>query len=493
MGALALLALFSGLMMSMVNSSDDDDLVLDGDEEPETPQEPEDPDVTADAGATFAQTEEGVELELGEDETGSLAVIYYEDTEDNPDDFYETQEARFYLVPEGVDFSAASWETRNDVPGADQFDGAARAYELPDFEEQFGLKLLGVVNLKDIPVDEDDLQGDDLADRVGVITANAPVAGYYLTATTDSDQLVEFLPEDYVITRFGMAELPVSVDTTGTDGRDWLSADADGITVSGAGGDDILETDNAGVTLIGDAGDDVFESRGADVIIDGGTGDDIVTAVSATVDGGAGDDNIVIHSGSATGGDGEDYVSGYGDGPTQLYGNRGDDRVSAYGAETQAYGGQGDDFVALNNGATGYGGGGDDTLQMDAGTVGFGGNGDDTFTVWNQFRDEAGPAIITGGAGNDLIDARVWNPLRGEADDIYLRVTDFDPSEDVLQIGAFQTDVEVDQVQLEEAGDGSYTDVRITYTSLHGLPPGLAVIRLDGTTGMTADQIAIAR
>ncbi|MCR8827144.1 hypothetical protein [Pseudosulfitobacter koreensis] len=190
MGPLMLMAWFSGLLLHLGDDSENEE-DLDTPEEPETPEEP---DAELDTGASFVRTDDGVELELGDDETGSLAVIYYLDTEDNPDDFIQIDEARFYLVPEGVDWSNASWETRDDVPGQNESEGP-RGYDLEDFEEHFGLELLGTVNLKGVPVDE-----DDPSNRFGGITANAPVEGYYLEAGTDTDTLISFLPEDFVPT-----------------------------------------------------------------------------------------------------------------------------------------------------------------------------------------------------------------------------------------------------------------------------------------------------
>ena len=111
--------------------------------------------------------------------------------------------------------------------------------------------------------------------------------------------------------------------------------------------------------------------------------------------------------------------------------------------------------------------------------------------AWNQFRDEDGPATATGGDGSDTFDARVWNGFGGEADDIYLHITDFDVDEDVLQVGVFQTDNEVAGVEVIEADGGTHTDVRVTYTGRPGTAPGIAIIRLDGTPGITADHIVI--
>lgn len=495
MGALALLALMSGLVLTAsLVSNDDEAPAEDPDtptdpEDPDTPTTPEEPDLPPDTGATFNASPDGVQLDLGEDETGSLAVIYYQDTEDseNPDDWLQVDEARFYLVPEGTDWSSASWETQFDIPGGDNYDGPPGRYELTEFEEANDLELLGVVDLLGVPH-----VSEDPSDRVGEITANAPVAGYYLEANTDGDDLVTFLPQDYVVTREGVPELPVFEDTTGTEETDWLSADADGITVDGADGDDILETDSNNVTLIGGQGDDTIDARGDDAIIQGGDGNDFVQANSATVEGGAGDDSLTIVGGTANGGDGNDRLNGFGEGLNLLRGEAGNDRLYISGIGSEAHGGAGDDFVAVNNGATGHGDAGDDTLQVEAGGTAFGGDGDDLFTVWNQFRDGDGAPVITGGEGEDTIDARVWNAGGGEADDFYLRMTDFDPAEDVLQVGTFQTGNAVDDVELIEAPDGSHTDVRITFTPQSGgSVPGIAVIRLEGTTGMTADQVVI--
>ncbi|MFY0679752.1 MAG: hypothetical protein JXR13_04170 [Thalassovita sp.] len=486
MGVIAALALLSGIMMSSIFDSDDDSVTTD---EPELPDEPEDPVEELDTGATFSLTEDGVEIEVGDDETGTVAAIYYTDTEDtgNPDEFLQTDEARFYLVPEGVDWSSASWETQTIIPGADEFEGPITDYELAEFEEQHGLELLGVVDLMGVPLDT-----NDPSNRVGVIQSNTSVSNYYLEAETDGDELVRFLPEDYVITREGVPEVTVVEDTTGTEETEWLSADADGITVDGAGGNDILNTDRANVTLIGGQGDDTIESTGVDLVADTGDGDDYVRGGSfATVDLGAGNDRATILSGTVHGGEGDDRLTSSRHDVSLLYGEAGNDSISISGAGSEAHGGSGDDFVGVNNSAVGYGGEGDDRLQLDSGTTGYGGAGDDLFTVWNQFRDEDGPAIVTGGEGADTIDARVWNAFRGEADDIYLRVTDFDPAEDVLQVGVFQTANEVDNIELVEAEDGSYTDVRVNYTALWSLPPGTAVIRLEGAIGMTADQIVI--
>jgi hypothetical protein len=209
---------------------------------------------------------------------------------------------------------------------------------------------------------------------------------------------------------------------------------------------------------------------------------------------GAGDDSARFSGGEilARGGAGDDTISAYDTDDALIYGVSGDDNLNVSGMGAVARGGGGADFVSVNNGAAGFGGTGDDHLSVDSGSTGVGGAGDDLFTVWNFFRDDDGAATLTGGAGADTFDAQVRNAYRGEADDIYMRITDFDPDEDVLQVGVFSSHNGVKSIEIVEAEDGSYTDVMVKYKAYQGIKGGLAVIRLDGTPGITSDQIVIA-
>lgn len=494
MGIFAIWAIFSGILLSSTLIGDDDeasvqeDTDIDIDIDIDTDPVVEDPDILLDTGATFLQTEDGVTLDLGDDETGTLAVIHYTDYDAH--DGLEVDVARFYLVPEGVDWSGASIETRWEVPGADAFDGDPTDYDLAAFEEQFDLELLGVVDLLG-----NSYETDNPNDRIGEITSNAPLETYLLGAVTDYDQVISFLPADALLRHGGVDEVPVIEDTTGSNGVDWLSADADGITVDGAGGDDYLGTDNSNVTLVGGLGDDHITFAGSDVIVNAGEGDDQIYgsegALAGTIDGGAGNDIITLYSGTAHGGEGDDNLRGYHNtdtGPGILYGGAGNDYVSANGNGSQAHGGAGNDDIILRNGAVGYGGEGDDNLQILSGSTAFGGDGDDLLEVRSQLNDPGGPIIVTGGNGADIFKATVFGARDGEADTIFMRVTDFDPAEDILQIGTFWSSDEVDSFEIVEADDGSYTDVRVTYADAPSIP---VVIRLDGTTGVTADQVVI--
>lgn len=501
MGIFALLTLLSGLLMGLSSDSngsateEDLDTTSDPDvTDAPTPDNPttDDPEIMLDTGATFDHTEEGVVIDVGDDETGTLVVLYYKDFEDTGSGVdVVTDEARYYLVPEGIDWSGVSFETQSDIPGLDTFDGGSGDYLLEDFEVELGLELLGVVDLIGTPFNH-----EDPGNRVGDVTSNQPIEEYFLGAQTDGDELISFYPVDYVITRGGAEEVSVDSDTTGTDENDWISIHADGVTVDGAGGNDYLETSNSHVTILGGQGDDTIRALGADAVIDAGDGNDEIRARggNVTVDGGAGDDWISTRdSVTATGGDGNDSLFGStGDsGPALLYGNAGNDEVTVYGAESQGFGGDGADYVTARQGATIYGGQGDDLLELDSGSTAYGGDGDDLFTFWNYFNYEHGSAVVTGGAGADTFDVRLDNASERVGNVVNMTITDFDPTEDVLQIGATQSGNQLDDIEISEAADGSYTDVRVNYIASGGNPPEATIVRLEGTTGFTADQIVV--
>ncbi|APX12258.1 calcium-binding protein [Tateyamaria omphalii] len=415
MGALTLLALLGGALFLGVAQDGDDS-------EGETPQEIEDTPVDpqpADTGATFEADETGVRIDVGDDETGTIASIIYVDSEDDPDNFYQTYEARFYLVPEGTDLSDGDFEESGNIPGQQTFEGNPFAYELEDFEAELGLELLGTVPLT-LPADGFPLPDPGtMRDVLPAISSNALVAVHYLEATTDGDELITFLNEDYIVTRNGIPEQVVTESTTGTAGADWLTAGAPGLRLAGAAGDDILITDFANTTLDGGAGDDTIEGvfaerNGGFSRIDGteptstinaGDGDDVVRTSNAIVDAGDGDDEVNLVGGEARGGDGDDRLSAQGDGVAVLLGQAGDDSLTIGGVGSQASGGDGNDFVSVGTGGLGNGDAGDDTLQISDGATGLGGSGDDLFNVWN-FHDEP-TATVTGGEGADTVSALV--------------------------------------------------------------------------------------
>ncbi len=518
MGPLALLALLVGGVALAIAADDDPDTVAETD-----PVDDPSPDPDPDTGATFDFDAEAdtVTLDLGDDETGSLAVFRYLDTEDGGDSLTSTYEARYYLVPEGTDLTT-TWETQSDIPGLSEFDGST-PYEIADMESQLGLELLGTVDLgSEAPGVLSD--PETIAAAMPEVIANAPVDLYFVEANTDGDDLVSFLPEGFVYTINGLTPTSVTENTTGSDENEWLVAEADGLTVEGQGGDDRLVTSFADVTFDGGDGDDwlVLHEGGTGL---GGAGNDYISSVFApsglivdelqpdniTLGGGAGNDSLRITGGTADGGEGADRLTGYGQNEASLYGGEGNDSISLYGDNMQGFGGQGDDRLSvyraggiiygeagndglsISNGGTGYGGEGNDRLRLDAGGTADGGAGDDLMLIWDFHKDELGTAVMTGGLGEDTLDVKVRGAYGGPADAPYLRVTDFDPDEDVLQIASYDSDIGIEGVELVEADDGSFTDVVLTFEQIanKAQAPAVAVIRLDGVTGLTFEDIVV--
>ena len=521
MGFYFLFSLLSGAMVySLFDDNSNDNADNDASDEAtgsvaETGAETEDSEdavdpALLDTGASFTQTDDGIEIELGADETGELVAVYYSDVDYYSEPVTVASEVRYYLAPEGTDWSGASWETMFDLPGLEDSGLPYYEYMLDDFETQNGLELLGVVDLMDADIGRDETPFD----FIGEVDANADIENFYLSAQGDANYLLTFLPEDYVVTRDGVARSDVGEDTTGTEEYDWIRAVADGVTIDGAGGDDDLETESANVTLLGGAGADDILAYGLDAQIDAGDGDDNVRAVSGTVVLGAGDDDATIYRGEAYGGTGNDIIYGYGSEATEfyngdlsvvlpegdpsdaskIYGEEGDDSLIVRGEGSEAYGGADNDFLSVSGGAVAFGEDGNDTMQMSAGGTADGGAGDDTFVVTEFLhRDSSSSSaiVVTGGAGADTFEATVRNAYNGEAD--FMRITDFDPTEDLLQVDSYGSGNTVSNIDIVEASDGSYSEVRVTFDDpSSGLDPGIAVIRLDGVTGMTADQVIVA-
>ncbi|WP_299747278.1 hypothetical protein [uncultured Tateyamaria sp.] len=505
MGALMLLALVTGaLSFGMLDDGENGGDTVPPQDEPDAPDTPTDPgDQDTGAAFDFDAAADEVMIDVGADETRNVASVIYVNSEDSPGDFYRTYEARFYLVPEGVDLSDNDFEDRWDIPGQQNFGGDPYDYQLADFENHFGLELLGTVAL-DLPEDGNPLPDPGaMRDVMPNITSNVDIDVHYLEATTDGDELITFLNEDYVVTRGGITEQVVTEDTTGSSEGDWLTTGTEGIALEGGNGNDILIADHGETTLSGGAGDDTIEGvfsirdisfwriDGTEpaIVIDGGDGDDLIRTSNATVDAGAGNDTVNIYGGEARGGDGNDQLNARSDGVVTLFGGAGDDRLVVGGIGSEAFGGLGNDSLNVDTGATGYGGAGNDTLQLAEGSTAFGGEGDDLFTLVSSYNDEDGPATITGGEGADTISARVRDPY-GAPEAVFLQVTDFDPSEDLLQIGSFNG-ATVDNVEVVQNLEDGVTDVRLTYAPNGTLDPGTAIIRINGISDITTDQIVI--
>lgn len=527
MGILGLLAMMSALMFGAGTfSGSDDEAAADGPETPEDepdrgnlldddediseedePADPQDPDLMLDTGATFLRTEDGVEIELGEDETRSLALINFTDTQDDPDDFILRDEARFYLVPEELNLSSIEWINRDEIPGFEAFGGFEDDYNLPAFEKQLGLELIGMVDLKGVPDD------DGPGGRVGEIVSNVPFETFKVGAETDGDYLWDFSPENPVITHQGASEAEASDDTTGTEDANWFTAQADGIALDGAAGNDLLLNDNADVTLSGGDGNDILDNTGDNAILDGGDGADTITSwlddgQHAIIDAGTGDDEVKANYASVDLGLGDDSANAS---FATVFGGDGNDTISAF--ESDVFGGEGEDSLELKRGSVGFGGAGADTFELDKDATGFGGEGDDTFVVnrnGSAFGGDGDDTIIVrklvndtfggtstaaGGAGADTFTVKAIAPKDGVPDDPFLRITDFDVLEDRLEVGPYTYEssraVEVESIDILEADDGSHTDVRVNFTDPVVGAPGSAFIRLDSVTGLTEENITV--
>ena len=207
---------------------------------------------------------------------------------------------------------------------------------------------------------------------------------------------------------------PVTVDLAdpapdGAVGEHDTIVDPQGVI--GGGGDDVLVGTDGPDELYGGAGVDRVDGRGGDDTVSGGASatptQTSVAGAAPTPDhlerivGGPGSDDV-SGIGQLEGGSGDDKIIGAG----TLTGEAGDDTLRGAGAGTAADGGPGDDSISEDLGASAAdprlgtgpmllrGGPGDDAL----GTEGDGGI----------------PALLDGGAGNDLVQANAIAD-RGEA------------------------------------------------------------------------------
>jgi Ca2+-binding RTX toxin-like protein len=197
-------------------------------------------------------------------------------------------------------------------------------------------------------------------------------------------------------------------------GAKFPSASVKRIEMYGEGGADRLTLNDSlgvisarGATLMGEAGDDTLVGGLASVTFDGGDDNDSILGSSKAdvMLGGAGADTLI-------GGKGDDQASG-GAGNDLLYGSAGSDMLYGDANNDTIYGEAGDDTI---------GGDGEDRFQF----KGFsapavltgndslnGGDGEDWITGGDDsaaLHDQNnGLDTITGGAGNDILDARGFN------------------------------------------------------------------------------------
>ncbi|SMX25968.1 Hemolysin, chromosomal [Pelagimonas phthalicica] len=463
-----------GLLGSMVLGSSDDD---DGAEDAITDDTPiiEEPG-SEDLGATLTTNADGsVTVDLGEDETGSLVLFRYSDTEDAGVGLSESFSYELYLLPEDGSIPEFSYSGANNP----RLDGSETLQELA---EALDLQPVASWDLGDIlPTNEEPYFIDNTV-PAPVIQSDHPIAVYDVEANTDGDEIIYLRPEGYEPpppTHLGAEQEDVFANTTGSEEPDWLVGQAAGIVIDGAGGDDRLESRYADTTLIGGDGDDDLYAYSDNTSVEGGAGDDRIDLIS---------------NGVAYGGEGEDYITYYGsETVVEIHGGEGNDRIYGSGPSGEIFGDAGDDFLGIANGVTGHGGEGNDHLQIRSGGVGDAGAGDDLITTYNFLNDEDGAATVTGGEGADTVRISVRNPY-GEGEIEFMTITDFDPAEDILEVSSpAQTSYVLDDVAIVEAADGSYSDVLLNYAPRIGDSPetATAVVRLTGVSGMTADQIVV--
>jgi Ca2+-binding RTX toxin-like protein len=197
-------------------------------------------------------------------------------------------------------------------------------------------------------------------------------------------------------------------------GAKFPAASVKRIEMYGEGGADRLTLDDSlgiisarGATLMGEAGNDTLVGGLAAVTFDGGSEDDTIVGSSKAdvMLGGTGNDRLVGGKGNdqGSGGAGNDVIYGSG-GNDMLYGDANNDTIFGEAGD-DTIGGDGEDRfqfkglsapAALTGNDSLDGGDGEDWIT----------GGDESATLHDQ---DNGLDTITGGAGNDIVDARGFN------------------------------------------------------------------------------------
>lgn len=282
----------------------------------------------------------------------------------------------------------------------------------------------------------------------------------FLAGTTGSDRIFGLAGDDTIIALAGDDQI------FGGDGDDLIVA-GDGIDVieGGLGNDDIS----------GDAGNDTINGGDGVDVINGGDGNDLIRGGNGgdRINGDAGDDLINGDTGNdnINGGDGADIISGDA-GSDRIFGGAGNDNISGGIGDDQLNGDAGDDLVqggAGNDivfGGTGFGndtltgGDGADTLIGGAGNDNLsGGNGIDRLIGVEPFApgfefifDEID--TLTGGANRDTFVLGSTTDLYYDNGGIsdYALITDFNISEDVIELPLFTRTANASVAEIGDAG-----------------------------------------
>ena len=195
------------------------------------------------------------------------------------------------------------------------------------------------------------------------------------------------------------------------------------IEMYGDGGSDVITLNDSlgvisarGASLYGGDGDDTLVGGLASAVFDGGNGFDSIRGSSRSdeIYGGLANDTLI-------GGKGDDLINGEGNDDV-IYGSAGNDLLYGDGGNDTIFGEDGNDTI---------GGDGEDRFTLSglgapAGITGndslVGGNGDDWITGGDESAtlhdQDNGKDTLTGGAGNDVLDARVGIANSGNLADV---------------------------------------------------------------------------
>lgn len=417
----------------------------DGDDAVSEPSEPPEPPDDPDIGASVIEQDGVVTVELGEDETGSLAMVTHVVTEDFASAQAEYHEARLYLLPEGAEIpegDATAFEAA----------GLPAALELEQLEEALDLQLLAHWDLgAELPIDDAPFTESTLVEPPEILTED-PLSYYQVSTNADTDEIASIRALEADGTP--AAPHPVVYTVNGTT--------------------EVLYTNGGAVH-----GTDADES----FVTESGT---------FTLRGNGGDDTISVYGGSVYGGPGDDVLENDPDGgPVALRGSRGDDLILAHGSQAVGMGGLGDDVLHLQDGAEGLGGDGSDVITVhQGGGTGFGGDGDDRL-VAALGPTQGGDVVFTGGAGADTFALAATDPADSPGQGEVV-VTDFDPAEDLLQIE--NADAILDIRILVAAGSETRVEIDIAAPDEAGAPRDETLrFRLAGTPAITEAHVVLAQ
>lgn len=194
----ALLAVLGlGLLLATWTGHDSDDETDTAEsEEPEvdeteTPEEPEDAEEQEepDTGVSVAERSDGtVEIEIGEDETGSLMLLEYVDYGEGPAGVTQDWSLRLYLVPE----STALPQSLSEVEAAT----GEPTNTLDEIEALYGLELVQTWDLGQTEATSDEeTPFEDSGVPMPGFESNAPITWYQGGNPVDGEGVFHFGPD----------------------------------------------------------------------------------------------------------------------------------------------------------------------------------------------------------------------------------------------------------------------------------------------------------